>query len=83
VIAVDATVCATLTVPVHTPVVHGFGERVTIVVPKVTPVPEITIPIASLPDATAVVANVVDATAIEPVATPVAVPAGQYVPAGH
>ena len=67
VIVVDATVCATLTVPVHIPVVHGFGERVTMVVPKVTPVPVITMPIASEPDATAVVANVVDAVVTEPV----------------
>ena len=70
-----------LTVPVHEPVVHGFGESVKIVVPAVTPEPLITMPTASEPDATAVIESAV--VVIEPVATPVAAPVEQYAPAGH
>jgi len=72
---VDARVCEELTVPVQTPVVHGFGESVTRVVP-VKP-PEMTIPIVSEPDATAVVANVIDDVLIEPVTIGAANPDAQ------
>jgi hypothetical protein len=79
--AVDVTVCDALTVPVHAPAVHGFGESVRMVVPAATPAPAMTMPTASEPDVTAEMESA--ALAIAPVATPVAVPAGQAAPAGH
>jgi hypothetical protein len=75
------TACETLTVPVHVAAVHGFGESVRMVVPAATPAPEMTMTTASEPDVTAEMESAVPA--IAPVATPVAVPAGQKAPAGH
>ena len=69
----EPTVCEELTVPVQIPVVHGFGESVTIVVPANPP--EMTIPIVSEPDVTAVVAN--DKVLIEPVTIGAANPDAQ------
>jgi hypothetical protein len=78
--AVDVTVCDALTVPVHVEV-QGFVESVRMVVPSVTPAPVMTIPTEREPDAVAVMVSAVPDMA--PVDTPVAVPAGQNVPAGH
>ena len=50
----DATVCETLTVPVHVAAVHGLGESVRMVVPAATPAPERICPTTSRPDAIAV-----------------------------
>ena len=79
---VDDTTCdPPVTVPVHDPDAHGFGDSVRIAVPLATPVPVMTMPTEREPDAVAVMVSAVPAMA--PVDTPVAVPAGQYVPAGH
>jgi len=78
--AVDVTVCDALTVPVHVEM-QGFVVSVRMVVPVVTPAPVMTMPTEREPDAVAVMVSAVPAMA--PVDTPVAVPAGQYVPAGH
>jgi hypothetical protein len=78
--AVDVTVCDALTVPVHVEV-QGLVVSVRMVVPVVTPAPVMTMPTEREPDAVAVMVSAVPAMA--PVDTPVAVPAGQYVPAGH
>ena len=73
--AVGPTVCDALTVPEHDGPVHGFGVSVRMVVPPATPVPVTTMPTEREPDATAVTVSA--DPAIEPVDTPVAVPAGQ------
>ncbi len=52
-IALEPTVCDTLTVPVQLPDVHGFGDSAVMVVPAATPAPEMTCPMTSRPDATA------------------------------
>ena len=78
-IVVDVTVCVVLTVPVHAPVVHGFGEMVATNVPAVTPRPAIIEPTPSEPVVIAETVSVV--VAIEPVKT-AATPL-QKRPAGH
>jgi len=78
---VETTVCATLTVPVHAPVVQGLGETATMNVPGVTPVPAIIIPTSSEPAVMAEIESAVEAAEIDPVntaATPLQKkPAGQ------
>ncbi len=75
------SVCDVLTVPAHVPEVQGFGESVRTVVPAATPAPATTMPTERVPDDTAEMES--PTPTIEPEATPVAVPAGQRVPAGH
>ena len=78
---VEVTVCATLTVPVHEPVVQGLGEMDTMNVPAVTPVPAINIPTSSEPVVKAEIESAVEAAETDPVntaATPLQKkPAGQ------
>ncbi len=79
--SVTVTVCDALTVPEHGAAVHGFGVSVKMVVPSATPEPVTTMPTEREPDVTPLTESPVPEMA--PVTTPVAVPAGQRVPAGH
>ncbi len=80
-VSVVVTVCDALTEPEHDAAVHGFGVSVKMVVPSATPEPVTTMPTEREPDVTLLM--VITVPEMVPVTTPVAVPAGQRVPAGH
>jgi len=79
---VDDTTCdAPVTVPVHDPDVHGFGDSVRMAVPVATPAPVMTMPTEREPDATAVTDSALPV--MEPVTPGAMKPAAQNAPAGH
>ena len=79
---VDDTTCdPPVTVPVHEPDAHGFGDSVRIAVPLATPAPVMTMPMEREPDATAVTDSALPV--MEPVTPGAMKPAAQNAPAGH
>ena len=79
---VDDTTCdPPVTVPVHDPDAHGFGDSVRIAVPLATPAPVMTMPMEREPDATEVTDSALPV--MEPVTPGAMKPAAQNAPAGH